>query len=99
MVLWDLGLVIRFPSATSIMLPSALLRHSNVPIASGEKRMSLVQYTSGGLFRWVENGMKSDAEIVPLMTAKERKDWEDKRRQRWAKHLDLFSLLSELVQE
>ncbi|KAE9407659.1 hypothetical protein BT96DRAFT_769892, partial [Gymnopus androsaceus JB14] len=56
LILWDLGLFIRFPPGATILIPSALLVHSNVPIAAHEERFLLVQYSSAGLFRWVENG-------------------------------------------
>ncbi|KAE9394362.1 hypothetical protein BT96DRAFT_756475, partial [Gymnopus androsaceus JB14] len=56
LILWDLGLFIRFPPGATILIPSALLVHSNIPIAAHEEHFSLVQYSSAGLFHWVENG-------------------------------------------
>ncbi|KAF8200627.1 hypothetical protein K438DRAFT_1436955, partial [Mycena galopus ATCC 62051] len=56
LILWDLNLVIRFPPGSTIMIPSALLRHSNVSIQQNETRYSFTQYTAGSLFRWVHNG-------------------------------------------
>jgi hypothetical protein len=53
LILWDLRLVIRFPPGSTILIPSALIRHSNVPIQDHEYRASFVQYTASGLFRWV----------------------------------------------
>lgn len=35
LVLWDLKLVIEFPSGSLIIIPSALIEHSNVPISQG----------------------------------------------------------------
>ncbi|KAF8230699.1 hypothetical protein L208DRAFT_1057202, partial [Tricholoma matsutake] len=58
LALWDLGIVVPFPPSSVILLPSALVRHSNTPIASHEHQYSFAQYTSGGLFRWVQNGFK-----------------------------------------
>ncbi|KAJ6600992.1 hypothetical protein DFH09DRAFT_901023 [Mycena vulgaris] len=60
LILWDLRLVIRFPPGSTILLPSALVRHSNVPIQAHEHRCSFMQYTAGGLFRWVRNSFKTD---------------------------------------
>ncbi|KAJ3978843.1 hypothetical protein F5890DRAFT_1559572 [Lentinula detonsa] len=34
LLLWDLGLIIRFPPGSTILFPSALITHSNVPIQS-----------------------------------------------------------------
>ncbi|KAJ3714482.1 hypothetical protein C8R42DRAFT_540316, partial [Lentinula raphanica] len=59
LILWDLGLIIRFPPGSTILIPSALLTHSNLPIQKGEERYSIVQYSSSGLFRWVYNGFMS----------------------------------------
>lgn len=61
LILWDLRLVIRFPPGSTILLPSALIRHSNVAIRPHEHRCSFTQYTAGGLFRWVRNGFKTDS--------------------------------------
>ncbi|TFK79291.1 hypothetical protein K466DRAFT_505806, partial [Polyporus arcularius HHB13444] len=61
LILWDLMLVIRIPSGATYLIPSAILKHSNVDIASGETRMSVTQYSAGGLFRWVACGMRSQA--------------------------------------
>ncbi|KAF7358257.1 hypothetical protein MVEN_00874700 [Mycena venus] len=60
LILWDLKLVIRFPPGSTVLIPSALIRHSNVPIAGDEFRASFTQYTAGGLFRWIRNGFKTD---------------------------------------
>ncbi|TFK53215.1 hypothetical protein OE88DRAFT_1711888 [Heliocybe sulcata] len=56
---WDLKLVIKFPPRSTIFILSAILRHSNVPVRPGEKQLSFVQWSAGGLFRWVEFGMQS----------------------------------------
>ncbi|KAI0646734.1 hypothetical protein C8Q79DRAFT_925453 [Trametes meyenii] len=63
LILWDLGLVIEFPLGAMILIPSALLHHSNVTICSGETRYSLTQYSAGRLFRWVECGFKTKKEF------------------------------------
>jgi hypothetical protein len=72
LVLWDLKLVIQFPPGATILIPSALLYHSNTSIAEGHKRYSLTQYTSGDLFRWVANGFKGDKEFESTATAGEK---------------------------
>ncbi|KAF8176160.1 hypothetical protein K438DRAFT_1770690 [Mycena galopus ATCC 62051] len=69
LVLWDLKLVIRFPPGSTILIPSAILRHSNVNIAEGEKRYSFTQFTAAGLFRWVDNGFKSDVTVNQELAA------------------------------
>ncbi|KAF8139165.1 hypothetical protein K438DRAFT_1496768, partial [Mycena galopus ATCC 62051] len=59
LVLWDYDLVIRFPPSCSILIPSAVVTHSNTPIQDGDERFSLIQYSAGSLFRWVNNGHRS----------------------------------------
>ncbi|KAF8196615.1 hypothetical protein K438DRAFT_1456498, partial [Mycena galopus ATCC 62051] len=56
LVLWDYDLIIRFPPGCSILIPSAVVTHSNTPIQDGEERFSVIQYSAGSLFRWVDNG-------------------------------------------
>jgi hypothetical protein len=60
LVLFDLGLVIQFPPGATILIPSAILRHGNIPIAPLEKRLSFTQYVAGGLIRWVEYGFRTE---------------------------------------
>ncbi|KAJ7724609.1 hypothetical protein DFH07DRAFT_758924, partial [Mycena maculata] len=60
LILWDLRLVIRFPPGSCILIPSAILRHSNVSIQQGENRFSFTQFTAAGLFRFVENGFRTE---------------------------------------
>ncbi|KAJ8473445.1 hypothetical protein ONZ45_g16297 [Pleurotus djamor] len=60
LVLWELGIVLRYPAGSTVLIPSALIHHSNLPIHPGERRYSITQYSAGGLFRWVENGYCSD---------------------------------------
>ncbi|KAJ7086903.1 hypothetical protein B0H15DRAFT_781888, partial [Mycena belliarum] len=61
LILWDLKLVIRFPPGSTILIPSAIICHSNVPVFAHERHFSFTQYTAGGLFRWIENGFRTDA--------------------------------------
>jgi hypothetical protein len=95
LVLPDMELVIEFPPGSTILIPSATLRHFNVPIQEGETRMSFTQYTAGGLFRWVDQGFQTSRDF-------EARDVEGKRvydkesLDRWKMGLGLFSTLDEL---
>ncbi|KAJ7088016.1 hypothetical protein B0H15DRAFT_780882 [Mycena belliarum] len=92
LVLWDLKLIIRFPAGSTILIPSAILRHSNVPISTTESRYSFTQFTAAGLFRWVANGFKSDITV----DAEIRTDTEAQtqrahaQRHRWAEGIDSY---------
>lgn len=87
LILWDLRLVIRFPPGSTILLPSALLEHSNVPIAEGETRMSMAQYSAAGLFRWIHNGHMSDVDFASRASPKQLRAWLEARESRWAQAL------------
>jgi hypothetical protein len=90
LILWDLDLVIRFPAGASIMIPSALLYHSNISIAWNETRYSLTQYTSGNLFRWVANGFRSEADFEGTATVEEKSHREAVEVQRKQDNLRCF---------
>ncbi|KAG6835952.1 hypothetical protein H0H93_012949 [Arthromyces matolae] len=59
LVLFDIGLAIVFPPGSTILIPSALLRHGNTQIQDGETRLSFTQYCAGGLLRWIQHGFRS----------------------------------------
>ncbi|KAJ3718997.1 hypothetical protein C8R42DRAFT_542371, partial [Lentinula raphanica] len=58
LILWDFGVVIRFPPGATILFPSALVTHSTMPVKPHESRYAVIQYSSGGLFRWRSNGFQ-----------------------------------------
>ncbi|KAG6819392.1 hypothetical protein H0H93_012239 [Arthromyces matolae] len=97
LVLWDLGLVIRFPAGATILIPSALLTHSNIPIAEGEERFSFTQFTSGCLLRYVHNGFCTDKEFLEKATKEQLQNREDERASRWSKGLAMLSKVAEFV--
>jgi hypothetical protein len=102
LVLWDLKLVIEFPPGSTILIPSASLRHSNVSIRDGETRYSFTQYTAGGLFRWVDHGFQSASAYSAGRTKAQLKKHEcqeeHKGAERWRMGVNLFSTLSSLQQ-
>ncbi|KAJ3712277.1 hypothetical protein C8R42DRAFT_594994 [Lentinula raphanica] len=98
LILWDLGLVIRFPPGATILIPSALLVHSNVPIQEGEKRYAFVQYTAGGLFRWIDHGFQTLEKWKkknPLQA--EKQQYKRDREARVQNGYNRFSTFSEIV--
>lgn len=86
LILWDVDLVIEFPPGATIMIPSAVITHSNVGIAKGERRYSVTQYAAGGLFRWVDNGFKTNRSL----SRKERKRRQREDFTRWQDSLTLY---------
>ncbi|KAJ7496059.1 hypothetical protein B0H11DRAFT_1716026, partial [Mycena galericulata] len=99
LILWDLNLVIRFPPGSTLMIPSALLRHSNVAIQQGETRYSFTQYSAGGLFRWVNNSHRSDNAFFGSATAGDLEEREAQRAQRWEDGLKKFQIWNPTTRE
>ncbi|KAJ6521651.1 hypothetical protein DFH09DRAFT_1251093 [Mycena vulgaris] len=64
LVLWDLKLVVEFPAGALILLPSATIAHSNVPVQKGEERASFTQFSAGGIFRYVDNNFQTIDEFT-----------------------------------
>ncbi|TDL13864.1 hypothetical protein BD410DRAFT_734771 [Rickenella mellea] len=95
LVLWDLKLVVEFPAGSTVLIPSATLRHSNIPTQPGETRASFTTYSAGGLFRWVAYGHQSQGGF-------EQQDpdgWravQARRGERGQEAVGLFSTLKEL---
>lgn len=87
LVLWDLKLVVEFPPGSVIILPSALIEHSNVPVQEHETRMSFAQYCAAGLFRWVHNGCMSDLDFQRTASVEELAQWKADKKRHWAEGL------------
>ncbi|KAF8969124.1 hypothetical protein BDZ97DRAFT_1654110, partial [Flammula alnicola] len=95
-ILWELGVVLEFPAGACVCLPSAVVTHSNIPVASGETRASFTQYCSGELFRYIENGFLTDTVLKtkdPLLFAINR----ERRRTRLQNGYRMFSTVKELL--
>jgi hypothetical protein len=96
-VLEDLGLVVEFPPSLTILIPSALITHYNTPIKDNETCFSIVQYVTGGLFRWAANGFKTDKVWRDEGTAEMKEQRERDNTERWEKFLDMFTKYEELI--
>jgi hypothetical protein len=94
LVLREYKLILEFPPCVTILLPSAMVTHGNVPIGPGEHRISVTQYTEGGLFQWVEYGFKPASEYKATRANTRLVSQEGEGR--WKKNIDLFSKLSDL---
>ncbi|KAJ7304692.1 hypothetical protein DFH08DRAFT_825446 [Mycena albidolilacea] len=95
LMLWDLKLVVEFPAGALILLPLATIAHSNIPVQEGDERVSFTQFTAGGLFRFVDAGLRTQAELA----AEDPGEYErlrERQESRWAEGLNLFSTVEEL---
>ncbi|KAJ7889895.1 hypothetical protein B0H14DRAFT_2336659, partial [Mycena olivaceomarginata] len=95
LVLWDLKLVVEFPPGALILLPSATVSHSNVPVQPGDERASFTQFTAGGIFRFVDNGFQTLAQLAAADPG-ELARLTARRDRRWEEGLELLSTIEEL---
>ncbi|KAG6836243.1 hypothetical protein H0H93_009893 [Arthromyces matolae] len=93
----DLKLVVEFPPASLIFIPSATLTHGNVEINNG-KRASFTLYCSGGLFRYVVNGYRTESQLAKD-DPEEYSRICDLKRTRWMEDLNLYSAFDGLLQD
>ncbi|KAJ7846840.1 hypothetical protein B0H14DRAFT_3677681 [Mycena olivaceomarginata] len=96
LILWDLKLIIHFPPGATILIPSAIIRHSNIPVQPHEKRFSFVQYTAGGLFRWIRNGYMTDEDFLKKSTMESREARDAEAETRWEEGVKMFSIIDDL---
>jgi hypothetical protein len=99
-ILFNLKLCIQFPSGSTILIPSACVSHGNTPVQEGERRLSIAQYASGGLFRWVAYGFKSAKALLKTKAGRSHKAEIDQAEgARWAKGLAMFSTVGGLKED
>ncbi|KAJ7093862.1 hypothetical protein B0H15DRAFT_776299 [Mycena belliarum] len=96
LILWELRLVIEFPPGALILLPSATMTHSNVPVQEGDQRASFTQYTSGAIFRYVDNGFRTEEELAAQDPVEYKRVCEQKET-RFRMGLGLLSSIDDLL--
>ncbi|XP_006455830.1 hypothetical protein AGABI2DRAFT_76453, partial [Agaricus bisporus var. bisporus H97] len=67
LVLHDLKLVISFSHDSLVLIPSAFLWHSNVPIQKHESRASLTFFSPSGLFCFIDNCFHTEKDYVSTL--------------------------------
>lgn len=95
-VLWNLQLIVEFPHAATILIPSATIEHSNLPPADGDERLSFTQFAAGALFRYVDNGFVNDKQLFNRNRAEFRR-LDALKSTRWEMGLGLYSKLEDLL--
>lgn len=98
LILWDLKLVATFPSGSTVLIPSAIITHSNCPISDSEHRYSVTQFCAADLFRWVENGFKNDCDIERNCTPEEKLHRKQAQKRRWQEGVLKYSTYKDLSQ-
>ncbi|KAF9067445.1 hypothetical protein BDP27DRAFT_1535904, partial [Rhodocollybia butyracea] len=89
-------LVIDFPHASTILIPSAVITHSNTLVADGEVQTSFTQYTAGAIFRWVENNCLTEEKLEKADPPRYRQMMMDKATA-VSQQLELYSTVDELL--
>ncbi|KAJ7885490.1 hypothetical protein B0H14DRAFT_2338710 [Mycena olivaceomarginata] len=97
LILWDAKLILEFPPGTTILIPSAAIYHSNIPVAPGERRFSFTQYTAGGIFRWVQHGFRSEDSYWSSLSAAQRMAEVQKMAGRWEDGVNHYAYEEELM--
>jgi hypothetical protein len=95
LILFNLKLVVEFPSGSDVIIPSSTVPHGNTPIQPGEWRVSFTQYCPGGLFRWVAYGFRTMRDCA-LKNPKLKAKVDGKAGRRWNDALGRFSKVDEL---
>jgi hypothetical protein len=88
--------VIEFPPGSTVLIPSALFKHSNTSIQSDENRFSIIQYAAGALFRWVENKCRTQEEHLKKASEEEKQAYLFKQNARWAEAAAMYTTLDEI---
>jgi hypothetical protein len=97
LVLWECGLVVEFPPCSTILIPSAAITHSNVPIPRNSTRYSITHYTAGGIFRWVDHGFQTEESYWATLSAEQREEELQHQAGRAQMGIGLFSTKDELL--
>lgn len=94
LILWDCHLVIEFPPGSVILLPSAIVAHSNTTITPHERRYSFALYTAGALFRWVSNDYMTAENYQAKLSVEQWEAEKEKNSTRWKDGLALLPKLA-----
>lgn len=97
-VLHDLKRVVEFPAGTTVLFPSAILRHSNTPVRYFETRASFTQFTPGNVLRFVDNGFMTQKALKQSTSCETFERKMDEKKDRWRKGLEMWSTLDELLE-
>ncbi|KAG6897542.1 hypothetical protein C0992_000527 [Termitomyces sp. T32_za158] len=82
LILWEPKLIVRFPHASTINIPSACITHSNTAVQPGDIRISIAQFCPGDLLRWIDNGGCTEGELKKKDPRKYER-MQDLKKTRW----------------
>ncbi|KAF9531030.1 hypothetical protein CPB83DRAFT_868384 [Crepidotus variabilis] len=96
LILRGLKLVIEFPPGATILIPSAVVVHGNIPVQPGDVRASFTQYCPGGLLRFVDNHFMTEKKLKKANKTEYARLMAEKPL-RWKMGLGLLSKFDDLV--
>lgn len=98
LILWEFKLVIDFPHAATVLIPSAVVTHSNTAVAEGDDRGSFTQYTAGPMFRWTYNGCRTE-EVFMKQDPEGYKEMMAGKETAYLQYVNNFSTIEELCRK
>lgn len=96
LILDDLKKIIEFPPGSLMLIPSATLSHRNTPVRDHEICMSFTQFCAGGIFRFVDNGFRTE-ETLRVEDPIAYREMQEKKKSHWEMGISLWSRLEEIV--
>ncbi|KAE9384834.1 hypothetical protein BT96DRAFT_960843 [Gymnopus androsaceus JB14] len=90
LIMWELGIVVEFPSGCGFLFPSATVSHANVPIGPDESRHSAAFFTSSGNLRYFHNGFMTDKEFRARASTGQLEAWNAYRKGLWQTGTDML---------
>ena len=91
----ELRVFIQFPAGSTALIPSAILKHGNTPVAPYEVRLSFTQFVPGGLFQYIDNGFRTEKGLLKKSKRLYRGKMAEKS-MRWEKVLKTIPTLEQL---
>ncbi|KAF6763561.1 hypothetical protein DFP72DRAFT_1059643 [Ephemerocybe angulata] len=95
LVIDELGIIIEFPPGSCVLLPSAVCTHWNTDIQPGETRLSFTQFTSGALFRYADNGYRTEGQLKAY-SKQLYNDVMARKATRWEEDIKLWNTLDDI---
>jgi hypothetical protein len=95
LVLWELGLVVRFPPGATVLFTSGHVTHFNLPIPEGQSRWSFTQYMATGLVTLARNDCLRVEDLPP----QKLKEFQTHSKMRGQAERGLYSTLESLEKD
>jgi hypothetical protein len=92
LIAWNVGVVVRFPQLSTVLLSSSSVMHGNTAISSSEQRFSFTQYVQGSLYR----SMAYSLQPATLINDEEKEKLDSEAEEGWEMQLARIGTLGDL---